>query len=70
MAAPRLIIYPPAIAGVRMVTYGGRVLGWAFRLSDIAKLLQAAGAEPDDVCLDDREVCEWRGGGPETWTSA
>lgn len=67
MGAPRLIVYSPGIEGARMVSYGGRILGWAFKLSDIEDLLRAAGADPDTIRLDDHEICEWRGGGPETW---
>ncbi|MEU0987381.1 hypothetical protein [Streptomyces sp. NPDC005953] len=71
MARPRLVVYPPDERGWRRVRYDGQILGTAYRVSDIAVFLAAAGMQdPEDIDLTDPALVEWRGGGPETWTDS
>ena len=63
---PPVVVHPPG-AGGRPVTVRGERLGRARNPADLLEFLRRAGLDPDDVALEDRELIEWRGGGPDTW---
>ncbi|GGO51897.1 hypothetical protein GCM10012287_34980 [Streptomyces daqingensis] len=66
MAAP-IVVHPPSPSGGRRVTADGRILGLAHDTRDLAEFLRRAGMDVGSVRLDDPELIEWRGGGPEVW---
>ncbi|GAA1898164.1 hypothetical protein GCM10009753_29090 [Streptantibioticus ferralitis] len=49
------------------MTVLGEPVGVAKSPGDVEELLRRAGINPDDVALDDPDLIEWRGGGPEVW---
>lgn len=66
--APPVVVHPPAPTGGRRVTIRGEAAGLAHGPADLLEFLRRAGAE--DVRLDDPELIEWRGGGPDMWGPA
>ncbi|MER7986955.1 hypothetical protein ABTY53_15375 [Streptomyces noursei] len=66
MAAP-IVVHPPEPTGGRRVTGGDRRLGIARQPADVVEFIRRAGMHLDDIRLDDPELVEWRGGGPEVW---
>jgi hypothetical protein len=64
---PRVIVQPPSPSGGRRVRIDGTILGVAYRPGDLLEFLRRAGLDPDAVRLDDPELIEWRGGGPDVW---
>ncbi|WP_308312506.1 hypothetical protein [Streptomyces sp. ISL-11] len=46
---------------------GAEHLGVAYGVADVLEFLRRAGADPDEVQLDDPRFVEWRGGGPGVW---
>ncbi|MFC4493486.1 hypothetical protein ACFPA8_04975 [Streptomyces ovatisporus] len=66
MAAP-IVVHPPSPSGGRRVTADGRILGLAHGTRDLAEFLRRAGMDIGTVRLDDPELIEWRGGGPDVW---
>ncbi|MEU6462915.1 hypothetical protein [Streptomyces sp. NPDC046976] len=44
-------------------------MGYARGAVDVLWLVWAAGLDPDEVRLGDPDRVEWRGAGPEVWTS-
>ena len=67
MAAP-IVVHPPSRTGGRRVTAYGNILGLAHDERDLSEFLRRAGLNVDEVRLDDPEIFEWRGGGPDVWT--
>ncbi|WP_181764746.1 hypothetical protein [Streptomyces albidus (ex Kaewkla and Franco 2022)] len=67
MAAP-IVVHPPSPSGGRRVTTNGRILGLAHDLREFAEFLRRSGLDAGSVRLDDPELIEWRGGGPEVWS--
>ncbi|OMI41387.1 hypothetical protein [Streptomyces sparsogenes] len=65
---PPVIIHPPSPSGGRRVTIRGETAGLAHGPADLLEFLRRAGAE--DVALDDPELIEWRGDGPEIWAAS
>lgn len=63
----RVVVHPLAPSGGRRVTVGAEILGVAYGLADLMEFLRRAGADPDEVRLDDPALIEWRGCGPEVW---
>ncbi|MEU1630292.1 hypothetical protein ABZ746_34350 [Streptomyces sp. NPDC020096] len=51
----------------RRVRAGNEVLGLAHRAADVLEFLRRAGLDPDTIQLDDPNLIEWRGGGPDVW---
>ncbi|MCP9205528.1 hypothetical protein [Streptomyces cucumeris] len=64
-AHPPVVVHPPSPSGGRRVTIRGEIAGLAMGPPDLLEFLRRAGAE--DVRLDDPELIEWRGGGPDVW---
>lgn len=65
-----VIVNPPSPSGGRRVRVDGEILGLAHDLDDLAEFLRRAGLEgldADDVA--NSELIEWRGGGPDAWTT-
>ncbi|MEU8723544.1 hypothetical protein [Streptomyces antimycoticus] len=60
-----VVVYPPSPSGGRRVTIRGETAGLAHSPADVLEFLRRAGAE--DVRLDDPELIEWRGAGPDEW---
>ena len=60
-----IVVHPPQ-GGGRLVTVLGEPVGVVETLGEIELLLRRAGLPPADV-LDDPEMVEWRGGGPDVW---
>ncbi|MFF3409514.1 hypothetical protein ACFYW8_25565 [Streptomyces sp. NPDC002742] len=71
MASPMpVIVYPPDEEGGRRVRADGVILGRAFSVRDIVAFLQEAGLQGwDEMDVVRSERIEWRGGGPEVWTT-
>ncbi|MFD5818121.1 hypothetical protein [Streptomyces sp. NPDC127038] len=69
-AATPVIVYPPDEDGGRRVRADGVILGRAFSVRDIVAFLQEAGLQGwDEMDVVRSELIEWRGGGPEVWTT-
>lgn len=68
MARAPVVVYPPAAGGGRRVRAAGSILGTAYGEADLLEFLRRAGLDPEDVRLDDPDLIEWRGGGPDVWS--
>lgn len=70
MATDRpVIVYPPDETGGRRVRVDRTILGLAYRVQDIAALLQTAGLQEwDEMDVVRSALIDWRGGGPNVWT--
>lgn len=70
MATDRpVIVYPPDETGGRRVRVDGTILGLAYRVQDIAALLQTAGLQEwDEMDVVRSALIDWRGSGPNVWT--
>ncbi|GGO45042.1 hypothetical protein GCM10012287_11990 [Streptomyces daqingensis] len=64
---PPIVVHPPSEKGGRRVTAHAEQLGVAYRLEDVAEFLRHAGLSDDEIQLDDPNLIEWRGGGPDSW---
>ncbi|MFK4544347.1 hypothetical protein RKD29_003943 [Streptomyces tendae] len=64
-----VIVQPPSPDGGRRVAIRGEYVGTAYHLLDVVEFLRRAGLPESDTTLDDPELIEWRGGGPEAWAS-
>lgn len=64
---PPVVVSPPSPTSGRRVRADGTILGIAYGLTDLIEFLRRAGLDPDDVRLDDADLIEWRGGGPDVW---
>ncbi|WP_019359397.1 MULTISPECIES: hypothetical protein [Streptomyces] len=42
-------------------------LGFAHRPEDVVEFLRRAGLDPAEIQLEDPNLIEWRGGGPDVW---
>ncbi|MEU9111501.1 hypothetical protein AB0D04_06855 [Streptomyces sp. NPDC048483] len=58
-------VHPPGPDGARPVTAGDRKLGVAHRIEDLVKFLRHVGL--DDIEIEETDLIEWQGGGPESW---
>lgn len=65
-----IVVHPPGERGGRRVTAHTEQLGIAYRLEDVAQFLRNAGLSEDEIQLDDPNLIDWRGGGPEVWGRA
>lgn len=66
MAAP-IVVHKPSPSGGRRITAEGQILGIAYGTVDLLEFLRRLGLDVSSVRLDDEELIEWRGGGPEVW---
>jgi hypothetical protein len=68
-SATPVIVYPPDDAGGRRVRVDGTILGRAYSVQDVARLLQEAGLQSfDEMDVVRSSLIDWRGGGPDVWT--
>jgi hypothetical protein len=49
------------------VTIRGKDVGTAYNLLDVLEFLRAAGLPETDTTVDDPELIDWHGAGPENW---
>jgi hypothetical protein len=63
----RVMVHPPSSTGGRRVTVDAESPGLAFGPADLLEFLRPAGMDADAVSLNDRDLIEWRGGGPRVW---
>ncbi|MDF3290200.1 hypothetical protein [Streptomyces silvisoli] len=61
-----LVVHPLQDAG-RLMTILNEPVGVARSLRDVEDVLQRAGLNPDEIAMDDPDLIEWRGGGPDVW---
>jgi hypothetical protein len=64
-----VIVYPPQQDGGRRVVIRGKQTGTAYTLFDLLEFLRAADLPEADTPIDDPELIEWRGGGPDVWNT-
>ena len=64
-----VIVHPPQEDGGRRVVIRGEHVGTAYTLFDVLEFLRRAGLPEADTAIDDPELIEWRGGGPEVWNN-
>ncbi|MFF0222100.1 hypothetical protein [Streptomyces sp. NPDC004629] len=62
---PRIVVHPPALDGSRRVTEDEVTLGVASHLDDVIEILRMA--DLDRIEVEDSNLVEWLGGGPEDW---
>lgn len=63
-----VVVYPPSATGGRRVRVDGTILGLAHSLRDVAEFLRRAGMDDiEESDVQQTELIEWRGGGPEFW---
>jgi hypothetical protein len=62
-----VVVHPVSPDGGRVVTVRGDRIGVAFHLLDVVEFLRRAGLPEADTAIDDPELIEWRGGGPDVW---
>ncbi|MFH7339321.1 hypothetical protein [Streptomyces hygroscopicus] len=60
-----IVVHPPALDGSRRVTEGDVTLGLASHLDDVVEILRLA--DLDRVEVEEDDLIEWQGGGPEDW---
>lgn len=64
---PPVVVSAPAPSGGRRVRVDSQILGVAHSMRDLAELLRGAGLDPDVLDIENTELIEWRGGGPDVW---
>ncbi|MGW7363247.1 hypothetical protein ACWGI8_07430 [Streptomyces sp. NPDC054841] len=63
-----VVVHPLSPEGGRRVTIRGETVGVAYHLLDVLEFLHGAELPEADTAIDDPELIEWRGGGPEVWS--
>ncbi|MCE4946656.1 MULTISPECIES: hypothetical protein [Streptomyces] len=61
------LIVHPLQEGGRLMTILGEPVGVARSLRDVEDVLRRAGLNPDEMTMDEPDLIEWRGGGPDVW---
>lgn len=56
--------------GRRRVTIHGDDVGAAVSAEELRRMLRRAGLLEEGASLDDPELIDWRGGGPDYWPAA
>jgi len=59
------VVHSPALDGSRRVTADAENLGVASHLDDVVELLRLA--DLDQVEVEESDIVEWQGGGPDDW---
>ncbi|MCZ7456344.1 MULTISPECIES: hypothetical protein [Streptomyces] len=67
---PPVIVHPIEPSGGRPVTIRGEPVGTAHDLFDVLEFLRRANLPETDTAVDDPELIEWRGGGPQSWAES
>jgi len=67
MEFPRIVVHTPGLDGSRRVTEGDRVLGIAYHLDDVVEILRQADVDLDAIEVEESDIIEWQGGGPDDW---
>ncbi|HZX40018.1 MAG TPA: hypothetical protein VFF37_17150 [Streptomyces sp.] len=62
-----VVVHPLSPEVGRLVTIRGERVGVAYHLFDLLEFLRRAGLPEADMAIDDAELIEWRGGGPDVW---
>ncbi|MFJ9539283.1 hypothetical protein ACIRPX_18735 [Streptomyces sp. NPDC101225] len=62
---PHIVVHSPALDGSRRVTGGDVILGVASHLDDVTEILRLADLDPIEI--EESELIEWQGGGPDVW---
>ncbi|WP_328827746.1 hypothetical protein OHT77_09720 [Streptomyces sp. NBC_00252] len=62
---PHIVVHAPALDGSRRVTSGDVTLGIASHLDDVVEILRLA--DLDRIEVEESDLIEWQGGGPEEW---
>lgn len=52
------------------MTIRGEPVGTAYDLFDLLEFLRRAELPEADTAIDDPDLIEWRGGGPEVWAES
>ncbi|MBT2391645.1 hypothetical protein J7E87_19955 [Streptomyces sp. ISL-1] len=65
-----VIVHSLSPEGGRLVTIRGERVGIASNLFDLLEFLRRAGLPEADTAIDDPDLIEWRGGGPEVWNES
>lgn len=63
---PAVVVDAP-LDGRRRVTIHGETVGSAVSEEELRQMLRRAGLTEPDASIDDPELVEWRGGGPDYW---
>ncbi|WBO61835.1 hypothetical protein [Streptomyces camelliae] len=69
MEGAPVVVQPPGPDGGRRVTVGGEFVGTAYHLLDVIEFLRRRGLPKSNTTVDDPDLIEWRGGGPQAWTA-
>ncbi|OAH13044.1 hypothetical protein [Streptomyces jeddahensis] len=64
-----VIVSPPQQDGGRRVVIRGEQAGTAYTLFDLLEFLRGADLPETDTAVDDPELIDWRGGGPDVWNA-
>lgn len=67
---PTVVVHPPSPSGGRRVTLASTILGLAHSREDVIEFLRGAGLDEAEHRLEDTDLVEWRGGGPDVWNPA
>ncbi|MFF3613132.1 hypothetical protein [Streptomyces sp. NPDC002580] len=67
MELPRIVVHVPGLDGSRRVTEADRVLGIAYHLDDVVEILRQADVDLDAIEVEESDIIEWQGGGPDDW---
>ncbi|MCQ4079595.1 hypothetical protein NGB36_03000 [Streptomyces sp. RB6PN25] len=67
---PNAVVVHPVLYGSRRVTVAGKDIGRAYCTSDLVELLLQAGLGEQVLSLDECDLIEWIGGGPNVWHSS
>ncbi|GAA3114006.1 hypothetical protein ACFQ0X_42365 [Streptomyces rectiviolaceus] len=62
-----VIVHPPLPDGGRRVVIRGKTVGTAYNLLDVIEYLRRAGLPEADTTIDDPELIDWVGAGPDQW---
>ncbi|MET8401378.1 hypothetical protein [Streptomyces sp900116325] len=69
MYAP-IVVHTITLTGVRVVTINDELAGIIYNDDDLIAILQRAGIQDAERCLDDPNWIEWRGGSPHRYELA